>query len=638
MRLVANGRVPDAAEAMAITVSVAVVAAIVQLLLLKAGAAKLGPLAPYPIVAGLVNGTAVLILLSQLPPLRAHPWEIVIAAAAAAVMLWFPARWKVPPVLPAVAAGMAVAALVSRLGADAGASLTAMPSPAAYPAMAARGFAAWGTHVATLPWRDIVVAGLTIALLSVLETLGAISALTDLGVMTDARRDLATVGIANLAVAAVGGGPPVGAPLSGAMTLLRTGGSGRLAPLSRMLTLAVGGVFLGGYLPFVPQGAMVGLVLAIGYRLLDPEPVRLLWRAVRHDAPIRVEIASSAAISLAVVAVAVFAGLAVAVAVGAAACLVVFTAAMAGSAIRRTYDGAAAMSRVRRSTNEAAILLRDRRQFAVIELAGPLFFGNISPLGDALDRAQGSGARHIVVDLSRVTRVDLSGARRLISTVRQRRQTGLKVVLAPIHAGHPITDYLAALGMDPGDCHAELTGALAAAEQAVLINAGLSPPSFATAEDAIAALGVVSVHAATLAARAETMDFAASHVLCRAGDPADAIFVIMSGRADVLLPMQPNAAGPARVVLAHLAAGAVIGERALFEAGTRTADVVCAEPSRVLILSAPVLAALMREAPPAALALAVAIARATSVSLQLANAAIERLEAHAPPDTSAAPA
>ncbi len=56
--LAAHGSAPDVADAMAITASVGVVAGAVQLLLVRAGAAGLGPLAPYPVVSGLVNGTA----------------------------------------------------------------------------------------------------------------------------------------------------------------------------------------------------------------------------------------------------------------------------------------------------------------------------------------------------------------------------------------------------------------------------------------------------------------------------------------------------------------------------------------------------------------------------------------------------
>ena len=623
-RLVAQGHVPDVADAMAITMSVGAIAAIVHLALVWAGAAGLGPLAPYPVVSGLVNGTAALVLLSQLPTLLAHRFEAAVALVTAATMLLFPLRWRVPPVLPAVAAGIAAYAFLGALGLEAGPVLTAMPSPAAYPVLARQGFAAWVAHAGQLPWRDIVIAGVTIALLGVLETLGAISALTDAGVETGARRDLSTVAYANLAVAAVAGGPPVGAPLAGAMGLLKTGGTSRLAPFSRLITLALGGAFLGGFLPLVPQGAMVGLVLAIGYRLLDQEPVRLLWRAIRQDTPHRMEIAGSSLISLAVVAVAVFAGLAVAVAAGAVACLLVFTAAMAGSAVRRVYDGAAALSRVRRSAEETAVLYRERRAVAVLELAGPLFFGNVSPLAAALDSARASGARHVVIDLSRVVRVDLSGARRLIAIVRQSRQQGLAVVLTPVRPGHPVADYFAALGIAPGESYPELTGALAAAEAAILAEAGLSTPHFVTAEDALLALGVAPDHARALVSRTETRDLAAGEVLCRGGEPADAVFVIMQGQADVLLP--GSAETPGRVLLAHLSAGAMVGERALFESGIRTADVVCTVPSRVLILGGRALESLTRDASPEALSLLLAIARHTSVSLQLANAAIQRLE------------
>ena len=504
-----------------------------------------------------------------------------------------------------------------------------MPSPAYWPAMAADAFTSLGAWHGALPWRAILTAGATIAILGVLESLAALSALSDAAFNTREKRDLTAVALGNLVVAATAGGPPISATVGGSMGLLRMGGTTRLAPIARLVTLAIGGVFLGRYLPLVPQGALVGLVLALGIRLFDPEPARLLWRAIRDGGPHRTEIAGSALTSLAVVVVAVFAGLAVAVAVGAIACLLLFTGAMAGSAVRRVYDGAAAVSRVRRGSEETAILLRDRNRVAVLELAGPLFFGNVSPLGHALDEAFASGARHVVIDLSRVVRVDLSGARRLMSIVRQRRAGGLQVVLAPVRTGHPVADYLAALGQVPGECFAELTDALAAAEAAILRDANVASTEFATAEDVFVALNVPAEHVRTLAARAETRDLAAGETLCRAGETADAIYVLMRGQADVLLARSADAPvemARDRVVLAHLLAGSVIGERALFEAGTRSADVICSADSRVMILSGSALASISREASAASLALVLAITRHVSISLQLANAAIQRLE------------
>jgi SulP family sulfate permease len=621
--LARHGAVPDVAQVMAITLCTVATVGIVQIVLVWLGAAALGPLTPYPVIAGLVNGTAALAFLSQWPALSRNPAEALVAVVTALVIVRFPLRWKVPPVLPAIVAGVAVYTSLRHHGVSAGPALSAMPSPIVYPAMVLHAAGALTRHPAELPWHGILATGVTAAVLGVLETLAAVTALADYGIKVDGRRDLRAVAVANLVVSATAGGPPIAAPVATAVGLLKLGGSGRIASICRLATVACGGLLLGRYLPLVPHGVLVGLVLAIGYRLIDIEPLRLLWRAVRQDTPHRLEIAFNALISLTVVAVAVLGGLAVAVAVGAVACLLVFTAAMTGDAVRRMFDGSGMLSRVRRSAEETKILLRDRQSVVVLELAGPLFFGNVSPLGGSLEHARASGARHVVIDLARIMRVDLSGARRLMTIVRQYRQLGLTVVLAPIRPGHPVADYLGALQLDPGDCARDVAVALAAAEAAVLAAAGVDAPSYATTEQALQALGVPTEHLCVLAQYAEIRDLAAGEALCRSGDAADAVFMLMQGAADVLMP---QLRGAERVLLAHFSAGAVFGERALFEAGTRSADVICPVASRVLIFSAPTLTTLRREAPSAAFALVLAITDSTSISLQQANAAIERLE------------
>jgi len=621
--LARHGVVPDVAQVMAMTLCTVAVAGIVQLVLVWLGAAALGPLTPYPVIAGLVNGTAALAFLSQWPALSRNPAESLVAVTTAAVMLWFPLRWKVPPVLASIAAGVGVYAVLHHYGLSAGPTLSAMPTPIAYPSMALAAAGDLTRHAADLPWHGILATGVTGAVLGVLETLATASALADAGIPVDGRRDLRAIAVANIAVSVSAGGPPISAPVGTTIGLLKLGGSGRLASIFRLLTIGCGGLLLGRYLPMVPHGVLVGLVLTIGVRLLDGEPLRLLWRAAWQKTPHRLEIAFNAMISVAVVAVAVFAGLAVAVAVGAVACLLMFTAAMAGNVVRRVSDGAAMLSLVCRSAEETAILLRDRRSVAVLELAGPLFFGNVGPLARALEQVRVAGARHVVIDVARIMRVDLSGARRLMAIVRQHRREGLAVVLAPVRPGHPVADYLAALNLDPGDCARDVATALAAVEAAVLADAGHATPSYTTAEQVLQALGVAAEQRGVLSRHAEVRDLGAGAVLCRSGDPADAVFVLMRGGADVLLP-QPD--GARRVLLAHLAPGAILGERALFDAGVRSADVVCPVPSRVLILSGPSLTALQRDTPAAALALVLAITRSTSVSLEHANAAIERLE------------
>ena len=56
--LARHGAVPDVAQVMAITLCTVATVGIVQIVLVWLGAAALGPLTPYPVIAGLVNGCA----------------------------------------------------------------------------------------------------------------------------------------------------------------------------------------------------------------------------------------------------------------------------------------------------------------------------------------------------------------------------------------------------------------------------------------------------------------------------------------------------------------------------------------------------------------------------------------------------
>lgn len=615
--LVADGHTPGVAEVMAIVLVVSFITALFQGLLILLGAAALGPLAPYPVVSGLVNGTALLVLMSQLGLLSAYPMTILVAGVTIGVMFYFPPRWRIPPVLPAVMAGMLTHWALTTVNVPSGPMMSGMPSLLSYWIMAQDAWSLVVTRQTDLPWSLILAASISIAVLSLLESLGTLSALTDRGIVAQERRDLTTIAAANVAVGLAAAGPPVSAPPGGAMVLLGFGGHTRAAAAIRLVTLAIVGVLLGPFLDMIPQAVIAGIVLTVGLRLIDPEPVRLLWRALHSTSPHRVEIAFSAIISLNVVIVATWWGLAPAVGAGAIACLVLFTAAMAGNAVRRIYDGASAQSRVRRSPTEIAILARDRRQIAVLELAGPLFFGNINPLRKVLEQLK--DARYVVIDLSRIPRVDLSGARRLLSIVSQARAAGRHITLAPVHPGNPVTDYLVALGTPPAVYYSEVTAAIAHAENAILTDAGVANPTYDTAEAALCAFGVSVEHAAAIANIVHIRDLNDGEVLCRRGDAAEDVFVLMRGRADVVLAGE----GGETVVLAHLTAGAMIGERALFEAGTRSADVICTEASRVLLMSG---AALRQTHSSAAHAVILAIARHMSVSLEQANSVIQRLE------------
>ena len=132
------------------------------------------------------------------------------------------------------------------------------------------------------------------------------------------------------------------------------------------------------------------------------------------------------------------------------------------------------------------------------------------------------------------------------------------------------------------------------------MTAGAQPPP-APVADALGAVpllaGLAPSLRAQLAAQARTVRVAAGELLFREGDPTQSVFVVRSGRLEVL------AGGPPPVVIRVLKRGAVFGELALLGEGTRSASVRARRDSELLELGREPFESLIRTTPEFAVAL-----------------------------------
>jgi len=71
--------------------------------------------------------------------------------------------------------------------------------------------------------------------------------------------------------------------------------------------------------------------------------------------------------------------------------------------------------------------------------------------------------------------------------------------------------------------------------------------------------------------------FAAGETICEHGEPADEVYVLVTGELDVFVPMN-------EVAVRTLGRGDVFGEYAMFSGGTRTSTIVSRTPSTLLSL------------------------------------------------------
>jgi CRP/FNR family cyclic AMP-dependent transcriptional regulator len=79
---------------------------------------------------------------------------------------------------------------------------------------------------------------------------------------------------------------------------------------------------------------------------------------------------------------------------------------------------------------------------------------------------------------------------------------------------------------------------------------------------------------------AETRRFDAGELLFRRGDPGDSVLLVLSGRVSV----ETRLANGETVVMNVLEAGELVGEMAVLEGTTRSADITALEPCEALII------------------------------------------------------
>jgi CRP-like cAMP-binding protein len=118
-----------------------------------------------------------------------------------------------------------------------------------------------------------------------------------------------------------------------------------------------------------------------------------------------------------------------------------------------------------------------------------------------------------------------------------------------------------------------------------------------------------------LARSGRPVDLARGAVLAQAGDPGDAMFVILEGEIEVRT-VSPDGR---EVRLAALGPGAVVGEMAVLDGGERSADMIAARRCRLWRIAREALHDLLHEEPE----LALALVRELSARLRRTNADLE---------------
>lgn len=618
---------PDSlSEAVAIAVAMVAIAGALMLTLAATGLARITVMMPAAVNQGLRNATAAMVTLSVLPIMIGgtpgagwalpDPGATAVAAIAVAIMLR-PVRGIPAPVLALVVATSAHHAL-SAAGLAVGPEISHLLSPGE---LAREAGAGWNALANAPPPPAMMLAGAaTIALLASTETLSAAAALREAsGRRTDYGRDLLGAGAGMLAGAGLGGMPASGLTVP-TITGWLAGGRTRAAQLcGAMVPFAL--LLIGSpLLSEVPLSGLAAVLAGAVMRLIE------LPASPFAGGPGRGRRLSDAAISISVLATAVLFGLLAAVGVGVLVAVTVFTASMARSPIRRAYRNPAGRSQVRRRIEMEIRLRSEGEAIALLELEGPIFFGSADHVLQRVEMEFASGAKVVVLEMSRITHIDMSGGRRLIEACAVAPG---RVLMAPMHGDSRAAAELEALGLavvlPPAAICFDLASAVERAEAIILEgDAAAGPRRPDDPVVALEALGLPAECVGPILALTTRTSFADGEAILRSGDPSDAAYLLLSG--EVLISIGTgDGRPPAR--LAVLEPGILFGEAALLGQVRRTADATARGDATCLRIDGEKVIRLRSEHPEIAWHLTAMVARQLATHLRTANMTIAKLEA-----------
>jgi SulP family sulfate permease len=398
----------------------------------------------------------------------------------------------------------------------------------------------------------------------------------------DSDRELRGQGLGNAVSALLGGAAGAGT-MGATLVNINAGGvtrlSGILAGAFTMLALLVAGPLVA----WVPVPALAGILLVVAWRMFDRKSLRLLRRRSTQ-----LDFAVSAAVIVAAVSIDLIA--AAGIGIGLAALLFLRDLSR-GTVVRRKVRGDAVTSRQRRLPAEREALARLGTSTVVCELQGSLFFGTTDQLLSELD-ADLKTCRFVILDLKRVQSVDFTAVHMLKQIEDRLHERGGRLLLCQLPhnlpTGQDLENYFAEVGLVKPKRFVTIVGELDAAlewvEDALLAEAGLTPPVSASA------LGLSDIELfrefdteQTNALRSILREVSVpeGQPVFKRGDAGDEVFLIRKGRVRILLPLD----GGHEHHVATFGRRDFFGEVAFLDRGVRTADATALTPTELYALS-----------------------------------------------------
>ncbi len=622
----------------------------IQVLLGLSGGGKLIKYIPYPVIAGFMNGVAMIIFFSQVKPFlgltseqsvldiftnKAHlSWvTIVTGTATILAVLFAPKIIKgVPGALMGLIVGLATFFFIGGIFKPELLTVQGnpfiignIPTEIPKPTMALNFIKMIGEMDSSVLLK-LLIPAVTLGMLGSIDSL-LTSLVADVVTKTrhNSRQELFGQGIGNIIASLFGGLPGAGSTVR-TLANIQNGGRTRLSGMICGVAVFLVLILFGNYARFIPYSVLAGILMVTSSRMVDTWSFQLIkqkstWRGM--------------AIVILVAGVTVLISLIVAVGIGVLITMILFIKdQIARSVIKNKFLGSQVHSKKVRNTEEMKHLEKVGDRIVVYQLDGALFFGTADGLMKEIETE--SSLRDVVIlDFRLVKEIDLTGAQILRQVNDQLQENNKHLLLSYVTETNDfenervsafLTDIkiLDRIGKDK--LFHDTDRALEWAENYVLQKTGLLSAKGNKLTD-IRKMEIFQyfdeAEIKKIAQFLSKLSYKANEVIFKEGDEGDTMYLVSRGCVSILFDIKK---GKRRKRVASFGEGVFFGDMALLEEKPRSATAIAESDTDLYAFSRKDFLYLLENEPKIATKIQLGIARELSARLRSTSEELRALE------------
>jgi len=420
---------------------------------------------PYPVVAGFMNGIAILLIWNQLPPFlgfgkdieassmlsafTSHNGISLLIGACTLISIYLSKRHirRAPAFLIGLIAGSALFLVFSAMigpslqVAAIGNLHTVLPLPTAFSEI----FQLPSSAISGALMTKIVVYGIVLGVIGSMESLMSSVAIDNIrGSRHDSKRELLGQGIGNI-IASFFGSLFAAGSMPRSIANIKAGGRSKVSGAICSLLILIVFLSLAPVIGRIPLSVFAAMVIYVGITLFD-RPTLRLFKALRTPGKVRRDVFAILLVNIGVAIITVSVNLVWAVIIGLAISTAYFIMKMGTSVIRREYTTDLICSNKVRGRQQIAFLNENKNRIKVFELHGPIFFGSADKLAHILETKM-TDATYCVLDMKQITEIDITGANILVRLHKMFEKRNKILMISYIHTNHTLWDFLEISGV-----------------------------------------------------------------------------------------------------------------------------------------------------------------------------------------------